>query len=187
MLSLLSSIADFSDLVPHFKFFKNKPYPERVIFDVREFGAEREGEHRYVNRTEGLMFGQGSSGWSTGVFRIAIRTLTPCGLRRLGMTQKFIINDFGQFECPAAEEVPIRLIMPLNNFYAGGQEFTFEDDLPAGTEIRLKVDFDELTAELRVNDWSSGVIRIDPTTITAPLYPYFLLDAGDAFEVLPPE
>lgn len=26
MLSLLSSIADFSDLVPHFKFFKNKAW-----------------------------------------------------------------------------------------------------------------------------------------------------------------
>lgn len=43
-------------------------------------------------------------------------------MRRLGMTQSYIINDYGQFVCPAAHDVPIRLIMPMNVLKVCGKE-----------------------------------------------------------------
>eukprot|EP00667_Euglena_gracilis_P011101 EG_transcript_11327 len=182
MISILKSIQDFSDIVPRIKFV---PHPERVVFDLLERGVLVEGEHRYSNHGAGLIVGQSSFGWSSGVLRLAVRLLNPPGLRRLALVQTFIINKAGNFVCPPLEQFPIRMLFPLNVLKVGDAEYFFDSDLRAGTEIRLKLDVDLMTLQLQVGDWDSGVIRLDPQLLSSPLYPAFLFDSGDAFEVLP--
>eukprot|EP00668_Euglena_longa_P021191 GGOE01026358.1.p2 GENE.GGOE01026358.1~~GGOE01026358.1.p2 ORF type:complete len:138 (-),score=14.56 GGOE01026358.1:428-841(-) len=76
-------------------------------------------------------------------------------------------------------------LSPTLRLAGGLRSYHFEGDLSAGTEIRLKVDLDNMTLQLSVDHWDSGVIHIDPQLISSPLFPAFLFDSGDAFEVLP--
>eukprot|EP00667_Euglena_gracilis_P007901 EG_transcript_7989 len=180
---VLSLIQAFSDDMPLPQFAVGAR-PERVVFD-RLDGAQREGE-RYANHTSGIAIGQCTLGWSFGVFRIAIRLLTPCALRRLGLSQRYGVGPRGEsLGAPTPEDIPIRILPPLGIFKVGSMEFHFDDNLPAGSECRLKVDLDNMTAQLHVNDWDSGVIGVDPQSVPSPLYPYFVLDSGDAIEVVP--
>jgi len=85
--------------------------------------------------------------------------------------------------CPVL--VPLRILLPSGSLLVNGVESRFPGDQPAGTVVRLTVDFDLMAVRLSVGDWDSGVLDVVPAFRPEPLFPYFLMDSGDSFEVVP--
>jgi len=159
----------------------------RVSFDVLETGCGVvEGDAPiFTNLTGNVLVGCSSTLWASGVFHVAIRLLTPNGLKRLALCRTMVVYPSGVAAGPPdLSTVPIRLLLP-HALQVNGAQYPLRADLPAGTVVELTVDSDAMVVRLRIGDWDSGAIEIVPPSLPLPLFPYFLFDAGDSFEVLP--
>jgi len=196
MGATLTNIASFESLdvflVPNWKALypsrlRASPRPSQgIVFDLCEESLARHDD-RYTNVSQDLSVGQSSTPWSAGILHVAVRVLTPNGLRRLGLCHQLMVSVEREFSgVPPLTEIPIRVLFP-GAFQVNGKEYPIPRDLPAGTLVRLTVDFDAMVIQLRIGDWDSAVIDMAPPALPLPLYPYVLLDAGDAFEVLRPK
>jgi len=123
--------------------------------------------------------------WDSGVLEVGVRLRTPNGLRRLGLTHRPVVSPAGMPVVPSMSEVPLRILLPSGSLLVNGVEYRFPGDQPAGTVVRLTVDFDLMAVRLSVGDWDSGVLDVVPAFRPEPLFPYFLMDSGDSFEVVP--